>query len=346
MRRLLLACLCLVVACSSRAPDSDRRLILVTLDGTRWQEVFRGADEAMAAEAKVGASPFLQGGPDDKRRALMPFLWNTVAAKGQIFGDRDAGNQVVVGNPHRTSYPGYHDLLCGFTSLDINGNDKVANPDVTVLEWLEGRPGFHRRVATFASWELFPFILDVERTGLPVDAGLGRDRTTMLDRLRGEVPPPWRGSVYDAFTVEAALRYLEGHDVRVLYLALGDTDEWGHLGRYDRYLEAIHRADGWIGALWDRIEASPAFRGRTSLIITTDHGRGSTAQSWRQHSPTVAGAEEAWLAVMGPHTEARGARRDHAQVVLTQVAATAAILVGEDFRATIGAAAAPVTLGN
>jgi hypothetical protein len=253
---------------------------------------------------------------------------------------------VLVANPHRISYPGYHDLLCGFSSPEITSNDKIENPDVTVLEWLNDRPRFRRRVAVFASWEVFPFILNVERSGLAVDVGQHRDRTTLLGRLRDEVPPPWRGSVYDAFTMQSALRHLGSHDVRVLHLALGDTDEWGHAGRYDRYLEAIHRADGWIGELWNALQAAPAFRGRTSLIVTTDHGRGNMAASWRQHSPTVAGAEEAWIGAMGPRVAARGARGDHPPVSLAQVAATAAALVGEDFRAAVPAAAPPLTLDH
>ncbi|HXU80959.1 MAG TPA: alkaline phosphatase family protein [Polyangia bacterium] len=341
MRRLLLVLL--LAAC---APSSDdRRLILVTLDGTRWQEVFRGADPALwPQDTKTPPLPYAGSTAAERRRALMPFLWDTVVARGQIFGDLDAGSRFQVQNPHRVSYPGYHDMLSGFTSLDINGNEKVPNPDLTVLEWLNDRPRFRRRVAVFASWELFPFILNVERSGLLVDAGLTGDRTTLLDRLRGEVPPPWRGSIYDAFTVEAALRHLSSHDVRVLHLALGDPDEWGHAGRYDRYLEAIHRADGWIAELWNRLEAQPAFRGRTSLIVTTDHGRGNTPQTWRQHSPTTAGAEEAWLAVMGPSVPATGERRGHPTLSLAQVAATAAQLVGEDFRAAAPEAKPPLSL--
>jgi hypothetical protein len=341
MRVLLLATL--LAACARTA--DDRRLILVTLDGTRWQEVFRGADEGLwPDDHKTPPCPYGGASAAERRRALMPFLWDTVAAHGQIFGDVDAGSRFHVQNPHRVSYPGYHDLLCGFASLDINGNERIPNPDVTVLEWLNEQPRFRRRVAVFASWELFPLIFNVERSGLLVDAGLGQDRTTLLDRLRGEVAPPWRGSVYDAFTVEAALRHLESHDVRVLHLALGDPDEWGHAGRYDRYLESIHRADGWIAELWRRLEASPAFRGRTSLIITTDHGRGNTAETWRQHSPTTAGAEEGWLAVMGPQVPATGPRRDHPPLSLAQVAATAAMLVGEDFRAAAPQALPPLSL--
>jgi hypothetical protein len=319
-------------AATPTAPD-EPRVILVTLDGTRWQEVFRGADEALA-DAR---SPFRATTTDERRRALMPFLWSTVVPRGQVFGDVDAGGAARVGNAFRVSYPGYHELLSGFASPDLRGNDKVPNPDPTVLEWLNARPGFHDRVAVFASWDDFPFIYAVERSALHVDAGLGRERGTLLDRLRQDVPPPWTASVYDAFTVEAALRYLDSHDVRVLHLALGDTDEWAHAGRYDRYLESIHQADGWMRALWERLQAAPAFRDRTSLIVTTDHGRGNTFESWPGHSAVVPGSEEAWIAVMGPRTPPRGERPE--PVTLAQVAATVAVLLGQDFRNAVPAAA-------
>jgi hypothetical protein len=339
VRAFLLALL--LGACSTGRAADERRVILVTIDGTRWQEVFGGAERALLS---VAGSPFWRESREERRRALMPFLWGTVVAGGQIFGDVAGGSRIHVGNPHRISYPGYHDLLNGFTSLDINGNDRIPNPDVTVLEWLDGRPGFRRRVAVFASWELFPFVFNVERSGLHVDVGQRRDRGRLLDRLRGEVAPPWRGAVYDAFTVQAALRHLDSHDVRVLHLALNDPDEWGHAGKYDRYLESIHRADGWVRELWTKVQAAPAFRGRTSLIITTDHGRGSTGQTWSKHAPTVEGAQEAWLAVLGPGVAALGARSGHPPLSLTQVAATVGALVGEDFRAAVPQAAPSLPL--
>src|SRR5687768_1677035 len=136
MRLVLLACL--AAACASGG--SEQRLILVTIDGTRWQEVFRGADEAMwPTKGTSGPLPYRGTSAEERRRALMPFLWDMVVARGQIFGDADAGSVFNVQNPHRVSYPGYHDLLSGFTSPDISNNDKVPNPDLTVLAWLNDR---------------------------------------------------------------------------------------------------------------------------------------------------------------------------------------------------------------
>jgi hypothetical protein len=344
MRSILL--LCAVAACSGRRPE--QHLLLVTIDGTRWQEVFRGPDEELLRTA-VGAAP---GAPlrhplwrderGERRQALLPFLWGTVAARGQIFGDVDAGGRLTVTNQHRNSYPGYHEMLSGFPSPFILGNVRLPNPDVTVLEWLNGRPAYAGRVAAFASWELFRLILNVERSGLPVDVGVGPGAPPVLERLRRDVAPPWGGAVYDAFTFEAARTYLERRRPLVLYVGFNDTDEWAHIGRYDRYLESIARADKWLRQLWEIVEATPEYRGHTSLLVTCDHGRGE-GDSWRQHSSSVAGAEQGWAAVMGPGVPARGERQD-AALTLGQVAATAGALLGEDYRAAVPAAAPPLPI--
>jgi hypothetical protein len=342
MRWLLLVC---AVGCA--APKPERHLLLVTIDGTRWQEVFRGADEELLRGA-LGIErttplrhPLWRDNAAERRQALMPFLWGTIAARGQIFGNIDAGARLVVTNGFRNSYPGYHELLSGFPSPFIIGNVKVANPDVTVLEWLNERPPFAGRVAAFASWELFRLILNVERSRLPLNAG-GGGGPVMLDRLRREVAPPWTGAVYDAFTIEAARLHLERRRPLVLYVSLNDTDEWAHEGRYDRYLESIARADKWLRQLWDFVEATPEYRGRTSLVVTCDHGRGDGG-SWRQHNASVAGAEQAWAAVMGPEVPARGERPENT-LTLGQIAATAGALLGEDYRAAVPAAAPPLPL--
>ena len=43
------------------------------------------------------------------------------------------------------SYPGYNETLSGAADPRVDSNDKVPNPNVTVLEWLNGRPGFKAR---------------------------------------------------------------------------------------------------------------------------------------------------------------------------------------------------------
>ncbi|MCY7328357.1 MAG: alkaline phosphatase family protein, partial [Saprospiraceae bacterium] len=96
---------------------------------------------------------------------------------------------------------------------------------------------------------------------------------------------------------------LRNHHPRIAYIALGDTDEAAHAGHYDRYLDAARETDQWLGELWDFLQNDPTYRNRTTLLITTDHGRGyETPRQWRRHRAGICGADQIWLAAIGPNT--------------------------------------------
>jgi hypothetical protein len=85
--------------------------------------------------------------------------------------------------------------------------------------------------------------------------------------------------------------------------------------------------------LWEFIQSSPHYRGRTSLVITTDHGRGDGREGWKNHSVDLPGSERIWSAVIGPDTPPLGVRKD-LQLSQGQTAATVAALLGYDYAAT------------
>ena len=85
----------------------------------------------------------------------------------------------------------------------------------------------------------------------------------------------------------------------------------------------------------------PEYKDKTSLVIAPDHGRGSTIRNWTDHNAKVEGAEYVWMAAMGPATPALGVRSD-VEVTLSQVAASLAKLVGEDFNAASLKSAQPL----
>jgi hypothetical protein len=358
--RILVAVLLggLAPAAASRADGPAPRaenVIVVTLDGFRHQEFFAGADESLI-DPKAGGvrdveglrSRYWRDTAEARREALLPFIWGTVAREGQIFGDRSRGSGSRVTNGKKFSYPGYSEMFCGFGDPRIDSNDKVENPNGSVLEFLDGRPDFRGRVAAFCTWDVFPSILRAERSGLKVHAGWApiadepltkRQRLTnlMLERL----PRLWPDNVYDALVMEAVREHLLRHKPRVLYIALGETDEWAHGRRYDLYLQAAFQADRFVGELWRTAQELPEYRGRTALVLTTDHGRGGTPADWPNHGENVDGAEDVWIAVMGPGTPAAGVR-EGVESTQSQVAATIAGLVGEDLVAANPKAAPPL----
>ncbi len=338
--------------------SKTRNLVLITTDGLRPEEVFQGAEEALLSKKPGGAAhpealraTYWRDTPEARREVLMPFLWRVVARQGQIFGNVDKGSPAKVTNGRNFSYPGYNELLTGAADDRIDSNDKKPNPNVNVLEWLNGKPAFQGRVAAFTSWDVFPFILNRERGGLFVNAAWeplpsGPDglwpTQELLNRLMAETPRMWDGVRYDSLTFAAMLEHLKREKPRVLYVSLGETDEFAHEGRYDLYLEAAHRVDAFLERLWTTLQDMPEYRGSTSLVVSTDHGRGGLPDGWRSHGAKVPGAEKIWIAVIGPDTPALGERSEVEAVTQSQIAATVAALLGEDYVADNPKAAPPI----
>lgn len=346
---------------ASAADAKTRNVLLVTIDGLRWQEVFRGAEEALMTTDKVagGGVPsgslnalradFLAATPEERRQKLMPFFWGTLVPKGQAFGNRDIGSPARVLNAERISYPGYNELLTGAPDPLIINNTPLPNRNVTVLEWLNSRPGFQGRVGAAAAWNVFVPIINVGRSRLPVFVtqqqsarGSVSPRIAEIERWMADIPPISPSENFDAFVYHATIDMFDTLKPRVFLLALGEPDEWAHARRYDRYLYSIQRCDRFIRQLWEKLQALPHYRDTTSIVLSPDHGRGIRPEDWTSHGKKVPHSEQTWFAAYGPDTPARGERRDTPEVHLAQVAATVAALLGEDYRAAFPKAALPV----
>jgi hypothetical protein len=330
-------------------------VVLVLVDGVRWQEVFSGAERALMGRAgKVADTAalrrdFWRDTPEARREALMPFLWGTVAREGQIFGDSASGSRARTLNRYKFSYPGYSETFTGFFDPRIDSNGHPPNPNVTVLEWLAAEPAFRGGVVAHATWSAFRRILHVERSGLPVYDGWERGappgddpRAALLRDLYATTTRLWPDVAPDAFMHQAALHTLDRGLPRVLFLGYGEPDEWAHAGRYDLYLRAIRQVDRYLEQLWTRFQADPVTRGRVTLVVSTDHGRGDGPE-WTDHGEQTAGAEAIWSAAIGPDTPALGVRRE-SPTTQAQMAATVAALLGRDWRGAEPRAAPPLPI--
>jgi hypothetical protein len=342
---ILLALVC--VSPASTAPPAAN-VVIVTIDGFRWQEVFSGAHREYFEKTSNGTPSaaevrFWRDDERARRETLLPFFWTTIAKDGVVLGDPARQSRVRLTNGLWFSYPGYSEMLTGIADPRVDSNDKVPNPNVTVLEWLNGRPGFVGKVHAVGDWDVLPFILNVDRSKLPVGSmqpvpSPRTERERAINDLTADLPPYWNGVIFDAPVMQAALEALRARQPRVLYVMLGETDEWAHGGRYDLYLDAAFRSDRFLSRLWTTLQSLPAYRGRTTMIVTTDHGRGATVKDWTDHGREVPAAETTWMAMLGPGIGAPGVR-EGATVTTSQLAATAAALLGEDYRAAFPAAA-------
>ena len=165
-----------------------------------------------------------------------------------------------------------------------------------------------------------------------------------LASLRRQVMGLWEEGSNDVLTFRMALAYLKKHQPRVMWLALVNSDDWAHADRYDRYLEYLHLADTLLAELWQTLQSLDAYRDRTTLIITTDHGRGVQGSDWAEHEITIPGSDDIWLAVIGPDTPDEGEATDTGTLYQGQVAATILELLGLD-PADFGQGALPAVPG-
>ncbi len=342
---LILAVLLLSLTSFAQQARNTENVFIITFDGLRWEELFAGAvdsimtDPASSRDTTELLAQFRAPMPAERRAKLLPFFWSTIARDGQLYGNRWKGNKVNVTNGHWFSYPGYNEILTGRSDPRINSNDKIPNPNVTVLEWINRQPGFQGRVAAFGSWDVFPFIINEERSGVPVNAGYeaasGNDlsvREIFLNELQPQIPGHWSTVRHDAFTHHYALEYIKRKQPRVVYIAYGETDDFAHDGRYDHYLKSAHQTDAFIRELWTYVQSTPAYRNKTTFLVTTDHGRGADAGGqWRSHGTDYVGADAIWFAVLGPDTPALGQRTDAGQWYQNQIAKTAARFLNLDY---------------
>lgn len=322
-----------------------KNIIIVTVDGYRWEELFHGADSSLlfgkrftSQDSSWRVSKYWADNPNQRREKLMPFFWNTIAKKGQLYGNRDLGNLVNVSNPYWFSYPGYSEILTGYVDTAINSNGYPDNPNHNVLEFLNEQKGFKGKVAAFASWDALSRIINRDRNGILVnifDEDVKGPNLTELQKEANKwqhtIPATFgRGERLDGNTFAIMKAYVMVKHPRVTYLDFGDTDDFGHEGKYDYYLDAAHYIDAMLGDLWNYIQSNPFYKDKTTILISPDHGRGLGRQ-WTSHGRSAARSNETWLAVMGPDTPPLGEVKTNEQIYEKQFAQTIAKLLGFNF---------------
>jgi hypothetical protein len=185
--RTIISLFLLFITASCRAQQPVENIIIITTDGLRWQEVFKGMDSAIANNQRFnqGDSAYLfekywSNDETGRRKKLFPFLWSTVQAHGQLYGNRAFGNKVNNANPYWFSYPGYSEIMTGYADTTVNSNDFPPNPNTNVLEFLNRQSKFKGRATAFGAWEAFDRILNEQRSGFRV--------TSAFDKSGGDHP--------------------------------------------------------------------------------------------------------------------------------------------------------------
>ncbi|QNR85263.1 alkaline phosphatase family protein [Pedobacter riviphilus] len=325
--------------------NKAENIIIISIDGLRWHEVFQGAEQQLIASKKYNSQDsterikkYWADNEQDRRTKLMPFVWGTIAKQGQLYGNRNEGSLVNVKNTFWFSYPGRNENLTGYPDPKVNSNDYPDNPNKNILEFIDQQKGYKGKVVAFASWDAVARIINRNRNGLMVNnpfEDVKGNNLTEAQKLANEAqhyePQLWgSGERWDASTFAVAKSYIMAKHPKVVYLDLADTDDHAHEGKYDFYLDATHNIDAMIGSLWSYIQKDPFYKGNTTIIVMPDHGRGEGKQ-WTSHGSGTPHSNDTWFMALGPKIKPLGEVKNNGQIYQDQYAKTIVSLLGFNF---------------
>lgn len=307
------------------------QVVLITLDGVRWQEIFDGVDPALAREAGLAAEEIV------KARGLLPQMHRRFFDEGVVIGAPQKAGGIFASGPNYVSLPGYLEILRGRTSPDCQSNDCPPFRGRTLLDEVRSLPRTtHSDAAAFTSWHELSRAAAGDPGRVVVSTGRVRGSVSELAWLsprcdllleRGRLLPPAPGtSEYrpDHATAELALCYLTSARPKFLWAGFGDTDELAHQKDYGGYLKALRAADSFVGAIFEELGKMGEYGRTTTVIVTTDHGRGP---GFPDHGPDAA-ASRVFLLAAGGKVPPRGTIATERPHRLADIAPTIRVLLG------------------
>ena len=251
----------------SKSYDSlyeTENVIILVIDGLRNSEAF-----------------------DDPHHQYIPHIWNDLRPRGTIYTQFYTTAWTMTTHGHMT-------LLTG-TRFNLNLTFGLTSDNYR---------------------EYRPTIFEAYRK----DLGVPQDKTWIvsgkqhLSTTDHSLHPFW-GEDYranleydfasDAETMQYFYRIANEDHPSLALINLRYVDEVAHraYNDYDDYLATIVQADSLVYDLWQRLQMDPYYQGKTTLIVTSDHGRYAGEREYREHGGPDHSNRHIIFLALGPDIE-------------------------------------------
>lgn len=276
---LLLLVIAAVFVVTQKVQPSIQRVIYITLDGTRWQDVLQD-------------------------KSNFPKFWQEHAANMTIYGVPGDNKTIEVASIP-ISLPSYQSQMTGKVQPCQN-NDCGQVTMQTLPEYLLQALHLNKQqVAVFSSW---PVIADaLESKSGTVYSNVGN--VPVVDPFTGKPDEMmaginflqskqshYHGNRMDAYTFEQALHYFIKYQPTFLWISLVNGDNEAHDNKLDNYHAVLRQYDNFLNQLFVTLKTMHLDKS-TLVIITTDHGRGND-KNWINHGPELPESRATWAFVM------------------------------------------------
>ncbi len=284
----------LASACGVHTPDSGdveplrtEHVILVVIDGPRYSELWADSAE------------------------LAPNLSGKLMQEGVFASD-------FYNDGYTYTNAGHAALTTGVNqAIDNYGNELPANPSIFQYYLkASGKP------AT-AAW----VVASKDKLDILGDTRHPEWQGTYQPSLNCGVNGPNTGYRMDSLTLMEAKRILATHRPSLMLLNFMEPDGYAHAGNWANYVRGIARNDRYIKQLWDFLKKDPFYKDKTTLLVTSDHGRhlDGVAEGWPEHGDHCAGCEHIGLLAIGP--DFKKGRKLKSRYTLVDIAPTVAYLL-------------------
>ncbi|MHC4504364.1 MAG: alpha-L-fucosidase, partial [Planctomycetota bacterium] len=257
--------LCAVLASTGTAAkprNKTQSVVVIVIDGVRYSESF-----------------------GDPKRANVPHLAKDLAPLGAFYTNfRNEGAT--------KTNPGHVALVTGrYEAVANNGKQLSSAPTITQL-----------------------FLKSARSRSTAASVIVSKDKLHILSNSTG---PEWKdkyvattsagkkgfGTGYrsDKDTFKETLKILKRDHPRLVVINFAGPDSAGHAKRWDAYLGAIRECDRYTWEIWRALESDPFYAGKTTLLVTNDHGRHDDKHGgFRNHGCSCEGCRRLTLVAVGP----------------------------------------------
>ena len=242
---------------------------------------------------------------EEASHSNVPTLWNVLAPQGTLY------TNVRNGNDFTNTTPGHSTILTGtYSPGQVNG---VRPVDPTLFELFRKQTA----ISKDKTWLVAQKRQNPEEAVYSTNPDYGKEYGP--DIIKNRI------GKNDNQTLRHLKMVMKKYRPRLVLVNLGWTDEAAHHQSLSAYLQAIGNSDRIAGVVWKQIQDDPFYANRTTLILTSDHGRMS--YKFKGHGdPVDPSCRHIWALVIGPDTPAGVVYEEQAD--MRQIEPTAAALLG------------------
>jgi Metalloenzyme superfamily len=218
----------------------------------------------------------------DPEHTLIPRVWNELRPQGTLYTSFYNNNVTITRAGHSQIASGTWQMMRNrgprstMPALYEYARDELKLTPEQV--WIVfGKPAY-----SYAPNSSFPGYRDLV---VRSEIGLGEESQEDDDKVYAKVVDVMR----------------ENHP-RLVFANFGATDHMAHSGVWEDHIAAVRHQDELFARLWNEIQQNPAYRDKTALFITNDHGYHDDGvyEGFAEHGDSCEGCRRIMLLALGP----------------------------------------------